>query len=69
MGYSHQQVKDLEATINRTECDLVLFATPIDLPRLVTIDKPALRVRYDYQDHGRPTLAQVVLDRLDRAKS
>lgn len=68
MGYSRQQVSDLETTINRTESDLVLFATPIDLPRLVKINKPALRVRYDYQDHGQPTLAQVVLERLNGAR-
>jgi predicted GTPase len=50
MGYGPQQVKDLEATIRAAECDLVLCATPIDLPRLLQIDKPTLRVRYEYQD-------------------
>jgi len=50
MGYGPQQVKDLEATIRAAECDLVLCATPIDLPRLLKIDKPTLRVRYEYQD-------------------
>ena len=50
MGYDRQQVRDLEETIRRADCDLVLCATPIDLPRLLKIDKPTLRVRYEYQD-------------------
>ena len=50
MGYGPRQVRDLEATIRAAECDLVLCATPIDLPRLLQIDKPTLRVRYEYQD-------------------
>jgi len=50
MGYGPQQIRDLEATIRAAECDLVLCATPIDLPRLLQIDKPTLRVRYEYQD-------------------
>ncbi len=56
MGYSHRQVKDMEATINNTDCDLVLYATPIDLTRLVSINKPTLRVRYEYGDSSDPTL-------------
>ncbi|MGD9368292.1 MAG: cyclic 2,3-diphosphoglycerate synthase [Desulfobacteraceae bacterium] len=65
MGYSPQQIKDLEATINGCDCDLVLFATPIDLPKLVTISKPTLRVHYEYQDHQDPTLEAVLKQRLD----
>lgn len=65
MGYSPQQIKDLEATINGCDCDLVLFATPIDLPKLVTISKPTLRVRYEYQDHQGPTLEAVLKQRLN----
>jgi predicted GTPase len=65
MGYSQQQTKDLEATINSCDCDLVLFATPIDLPRLININKPTVRVRYEYKDHGDgPTLAEVLKKRL-----
>jgi predicted GTPase len=67
MGYSPQQIRDLEMTINRCDCDLVLFATPIDLPKLVHINKPYLRIRYEYQDHGSPTLEQVLRKRLDQA--
>jgi predicted GTPase len=64
MGYSPEQVKDLETTINRADCDLVLLATPIDLNRLIRIAKPTLRIRYDYQDHGQPTLESVLTQRL-----
>ncbi len=59
MGYSDQQVADLQETINRTPADVVLIATPIDLRRLVHIEKPALRVRYELQEIGEPTLKQV----------
>ncbi len=51
MGYSKKQIHDLELTINSVDCDLVLFATPVDLPKLLSIDKPTLRVRYEYKDH------------------
>jgi len=66
MGYSAGQIADLEATIARTDCDLVLLATPIDLTRLIRIDKPSLRVRYRYEDHGKPTLAEVLKTRLEK---
>jgi predicted GTPase len=56
MGYSRKQVQELETTINDADCDLVLFATPIDLPKLLTINKPTLRVKYEYRDHGELTL-------------
>jgi len=65
MGYGPQQVKDLEATIRAAECDLVLCATPINLPRLLQIDKPTLRVRYEYQDSpGGLQLEEVLTRRL-----
>lgn len=60
MGYGERQVKDLEATINACDCDIVVSATPIDLSRLVSIEKPTLRVRYGYRDHGEPTLGELV---------
>ncbi len=62
MGYGAQQVADLEATIRNTPHDVVLIATPIDLRRLVTFDKPALRVGYELQEIGEPTLEQVLRD-------
>lgn len=64
MGYSKSQISDLEQTIDRVPCDLVLFATPIHLTRIVTISKPTLRVRYEYKDRGTPTLEEVLLKRL-----
>jgi predicted GTPase len=69
MGYSPGQVKDLEATINACDCDVVVSATPIDLTRLVTIEKPAIRVRYGYRDHGRPTLGELVKEMLFKGES
>ncbi len=56
MGYGDQQIKDLEETINNTECDLVIIGTPIDLRKLVHINKPALRVTYELQEIGKPDL-------------
>ena len=64
MGYGAGQIHDLEETINRADCDLVLFATPIEITRLIKIDKPSIRVRYEYQDHGQPTLEDVLLKKL-----
>ena len=66
MGYSREQIRDLEQTINAVECDLVLFATPINLTRLLTINKPTLRVRYEYRDYGEPRLEQVLLRRMEK---
>ena len=60
MGYSPQQMKDLETTINNTECDLVLSATPIDLLKLLSIEKPTMRIRYEYKDNSKPTLEDVI---------
>jgi predicted GTPase len=64
MGYSRKQIQDLEKTIDRCDCDLVLIATPVDLPKLVRIDKPTVRVRYEYQNHHSPTLGEVLKRRL-----
>ncbi len=62
MGYGNQQIKDLEKTINDTPCDVVVIGTPIDLSRIIKINKPAVRVTYDLQEIGRPNLEDV-LDR------
>ncbi len=56
MGYGDQQTKDLEDTINNTECDLVIIGTPIDLRKIVNINKPAVRVTYELQEIGKPDL-------------
>jgi predicted GTPase len=66
MGYSEQQIRDLEATINRADCDLVVFATPADLSSLLQINKPALRIRYRYKDHGPPFLKDVLVQKLEK---
>ncbi len=70
MGYGGQQMKDLEETINRTDCDLVLIATPIDLRRLIKIKLPSTRVRYELQEIGRPTVYDVLTNHpvLQRAR-
>ena len=60
MGYSEQQLKDLEETIRKTECDSVVIGTPIDLSRIIKIDKPKTRVYYDLQEIGDPNLKQVI---------
>ena len=62
MGYSDKQIKDLEHTINATECDAVVIATPIDLRRLIKIKHPAGQVSYDLQEIGKPTIADVLKD-------
>ncbi|HSN76599.1 MAG TPA: cyclic 2,3-diphosphoglycerate synthase [Anaerolineae bacterium] len=66
MGYGGQQQADLQTTINATPCDLVLIATPIDLSRVVQIDRPAQRVRYELQEIGQPDLAGILRDWLAR---
>lgn len=63
MGYSPQQLEDLGRTINASGADLVVIGTPIDLRRVVDIKLPAVRVRYDLQEIGRPTLADVLSER------
>jgi predicted GTPase len=64
MGYGEEQIKDLEETIRRVPCDLVIAATPIDLTRVATIYHPAQRVRYELQVIGQPTLEEVLKERL-----
>jgi predicted GTPase len=55
MGYGESQTRDLEATLNAMPCDVVLAATPIDLTRVLTLDKPIVRVRYELEEvHGPP---------------
>ena len=60
MGYGAQQIKDLETTINNTDCDVVVIGTPIDLRRIVNINKPAVMVGYNLQEIGFPTLEQLI---------
>ncbi len=60
MGYGAKQVQELETTINAAPVDLVLIATPIDLRRVVRIQHPTQRVRYELQEIGQPTLAEIL---------
>ncbi len=62
MGYSQQQLDDLEATINSTDCDSVVIGTPIDLQREINITKPSTRVYYDLQEIGEPDLVSLIDD-------
>lgn len=62
MGYGEQQLKDLEETINNADCDAVIIGTPIDLTRIINIDKPATRVYYDLDEVGTPNLETVLDD-------
>lgn len=62
MGYGEQQLRDLEETINNTDCDSVVIATPIDLGRIIKINKPHTRVYYDLQEIGFPDLEKVLDD-------
>ncbi len=62
MGYGEEQLKDLEATIEETECDAVVIGTPIDLNRIIKINKPNTRVYYNLQEIGRPNLTEVMED-------
>jgi predicted GTPase len=60
MGYGRKQMDDLRETIERSDADLVLIGTPIDLRRLIDLDKPALRVTYKLQEMGEPTLKDLL---------
>lgn len=62
IGYGRQQLKDLETTINNTDCDSVIIATPIDLNRVIDIRKPNTRVYYDLQEIGAPNLEEILAD-------
>jgi predicted GTPase len=63
MGYGEKQMKDLEETINKTDCDSVVIGTPIDLGRLLKINKPFTRVKYDLNEKGNITLESVLKEK------
>lgn len=68
MGYGDKQMRDLEATINKIPCDAVIIGTPIDLRRVIKINKPAVRINYDLQEIGRPDLTQILTDFVKKHK-
>jgi predicted GTPase len=66
MGYGEKQLADLEATIKKTPCDVVVIGTPIDIGRILKLDKPSVRVTYELQEIGKPDLGDVLKDFLAR---
>ena len=68
MGYGQEQLKDLETTINNSDCDSVIIGTPIDLNRLINIKKPNTRVYYDLQEIGEPNLEGVLNEFVQKHK-
>ena len=60
MGYSKEQLQELEETINKTPADLVVVATPINLGKILNLNKPYVRVKYELQEIGRPTLQDII---------
>ncbi|MGA2614702.1 MAG: cyclic 2,3-diphosphoglycerate synthase [Spirochaetia bacterium] len=64
VGYGVEQVRDLEATIRRVPCDLVIVATPVDLTRIIRIEKPMVRVRYELKEVSTPDLEEILKARL-----
>jgi predicted GTPase len=65
MGYGTAQIEELEATLNAVNADLVLSATPIDLTRILTLNKPITRVRYELAEAGGPPLRDVIASIVD----
>ncbi|MBI3174165.1 MAG: GTPase [Chloroflexi bacterium] len=68
MGYGEAQMKDLEATINKSDVDMVIVGTPIDLTRVIKIRKPYQRVRYELQEIGQPTLEDILKKKFGKKK-
>jgi len=66
MGYGEQQMKELEETINKSDADLVVIGTPIDLRRILKLNKPAVRVKYELQEIGNPTLEDLLKPFLEK---
>ena len=66
MGYGEAMMHDLEETINATDVDLVISATPIDLTRVIKVNKPMQRVRYELQEIGEPTLTSILMARFGK---
>jgi len=68
MGYGAKQIKELEETINQIPADVVIIGTPIDLRRVININKPAVRVRYELQEIGVPTLKDIIEEKFGKKK-
>ncbi|HPB64599.1 MAG TPA: cyclic 2,3-diphosphoglycerate synthase [Mesotoga sp.] len=68
MGYGEKQMKELEETINKADVDLVIIGTPIDLRRVIDINKPAVRIGYELQEIGKPDLEEIIDEFLKKHK-
>jgi len=64
MGYSERQIKDLEETLNRVPADVIVSGTPINISRLVKVNKPIVRVMYELEEIGKPTLKDVIMEKM-----
>lgn len=64
MGYSERQIKDLEETLNRVPADVIVSGTPINISRLVKVNKPIVRVMYELEEIGKPTLKDVITEKM-----
>lgn len=64
MGYGKKQIQELEDTINAVDCDVVIIGTPIDLSRIIKINKKSIRVKYELQEIGRPDLEEVLSQKI-----
>jgi predicted GTPase len=69
MGYGDAQIRDLKETLERVPADTVIIGTPIDLSRIIELDKPSVRVRYELQEIGRPTLATILEGFFERVQT
>jgi predicted GTPase len=64
MGYSRKQILELEETINQTECDTVITGTPIDLGKIIRINKPIVRAKYELKEISKPDLRDLIADHI-----
>ena len=69
LGYGEQQLADLQSTIEKVDCDVVVIGTPIDLSRVLTINKPWVRATYDFAEHGDARLATLLTERFSKVGS
>ena len=69
MGYGKHQIEELEATINAVECDTVIIGTPIDLTRLLEMNKPHVRVTYELEEQSSPNLEEIILNFLNKHRT
>ncbi len=68
LGYADSQLKELEESINAVDCDAVVLGTPADLTKLIKIGKPVARVAFEAYDEGKPTLEELLAEKLDAIK-